>query len=257
MRQHGQKHQNTKSKAEHRTNVSAVCGGEHIPLILESAQDGCLQVYLIQSSRPAMEIAWPRGHMEGFSRQKFYSILIVCLPISTSFISFCAGALISGGKEKPCSSEIKDKDRITVFGDHWVVVNTKLVFSYFHISVLFHSDVSHDVSKVIHGNKYTCIHIHPHTQMKQKQSNNTFLLLAMLFFAIFSSLFLLLKQLLCKPLNELHNVAIARKPQFYRIGRTLQGRFPKAHESDKHVSLHLYSQPSTCVAHHIRKFKFL
>lgn len=78
-----------------------------------------------------MEIAWPLGHVEGFSRQKFYSILIVFLPISTSFISFCGGALITGGKEKPFSSEIKDKDRISIFGEHWIVVNTKVVFSYF------------------------------------------------------------------------------------------------------------------------------
>lgn len=115
---------------------------------------------------------------------------------------------------------------------------------------------------MIHGKKYTCIHIHPphtHTQMKPKQSRNTFLLLAMVFFIyIFSLLsFLLLKQILCKPLNELHNVAIARKPRFHRIGITLQGGFPKTRESDKHVSLHFCSQPSTYVACHIRKSKFL
>lgn len=82
-----------------------------------------------------------------------------------------------------------------------------------------------------------------HTQMKPKQSSNTFLLLAMVFFIyIFSLLsFLLLKQILCKPLNELHNVAIARKPRFHRIGITLQGGFPKTRESDKHISLHFCS----------------
>ena len=121
-----------------------------------------------------------------------------------------------------------------------------------------------------HTHKHTLSHSHtynsfthttpPHTNetktVKQYLSVTSYVFVCF-FFYIFSSLVLLLKQILCKPLNELHNVAIARKPRFYRLGIMLQGGFPKTRESDKHISLHFCSQPSTCVACHIRKSKFL
>lgn len=61
------------------------------------------------------------------------STVNVFLPISTSFVSFCEGAIISGNKETLCSSEIRDEKRMEILGGHWVGINIKLVFSYFYL----------------------------------------------------------------------------------------------------------------------------
>lgn len=52
--------------------------------------------------------------MERFSRRNIYSILKVFLPISTSFVSFCGGAIITGSKEKLCLSEIKENINVNM-----------------------------------------------------------------------------------------------------------------------------------------------
>ena len=130
-----------------------------------------------------------------------------------------------------------------------------IFLSYFVVKLLkfFYCDLWQEIHMYTHT---TPPHTNETKTVKQYLSVTSYVFVCF-FFYIFSSLFLLLKQILCKPLNELHNVAIARKPRFYRLGIMLQGGFPKTRESDKHISLHFCSQPSTCVACHIRKSKFL
>ena len=114
-----------------------------------------------------------RGHMETFSRWNIYSTLKVFLPISTSFVSFCGGAIITGSKEKLRLSEIKDKkENINIrqaLGGHQYKACIFIFLSFFTVMFLGFFWLW-SMATNTHAHAYTHTHTHTHTRNKNVQA---------------------------------------------------------------------------------------